>query len=631
MVSLNPLATGLLEGTLLSLLGVILFQLRHRASLIPYVFFLGGLALTIPFTAHLTPLELAAPWTISRAYAVVLPVFVSLVVLLHTFIGTLEARVAAGLPVLGGALVAAATLASRFFTVVLPENLLPSATQALLAGGILAVAAITATTLFEFWHAHVTRASPFLVLVTSSLAGVLVHGLVHQGVSLAGIALPGGTWPAIAAVPLVTGLAPVAFVTVYAHVLLDDLKPIAGVEPSPASDARSRDLETVREAEDRYQEALAWARTANEMLEEQPGYQQVGMFVADPQGRVLHANEATGWMLGRAPKELMGQPLGQLFADEGLPDPDADPDQAGAEGHRTVHVRLPDGRERDLEVEIVRTPSGAFRGELKDVTATTLRDEAQRHRQRARFALGLLGRDLPNYLAAPRSAAQALAERAAGAPEANGLGDLAQRVDNGLADIQEVLGRVRPLHEIGRAQQDTIDLVGMLREAVRDLPHETLEGVSVRWQTPSGEAPALGCRLLPIAFREILENASEHAGPDAQVTIRLAREDATWMIQFDDDGPGVPAEHKERIFEGFAASSDGRGAGIGLSLARTIVQGCQGRVWVEDRIPGQPENGASFRVALPAETSAPETLPIDLVLREQRGPGSAPGSQPTPA
>ncbi len=69
------------------------------------------------------------------------------------------------------------------------------------------------------------------------------------------------------------------------------------------------------------------------------------------------------------------------------------------------------------------------------------------------------------------------------------------------------------------------------------------------------------------------------------------------VIEVADNGPGVAASERERIFEPFVTHKDvGKGTGLGLFVCRNIVEGFGGRVWVDEN----PGGGALFRVVLPA-------------------------------
>jgi len=69
-----------------------------------------------------------------------------------------------------------------------------------------------------------------------------------------------------------------------------------------------------------------------------------------------------------------------------------------------------------------------------------------------------------------------------------------------------------------------------------------------------------------------------------------------WLISIADDGPGVPNGMKEKIFDRFVKIGKEKGMGLGLSLARAIVEKFGGRIWVEDRPAGVP--GSIFKVLL---------------------------------
>lgn len=67
------------------------------------------------------------------------------------------------------------------------------------------------------------------------------------------------------------------------------------------------------------------------------------------------------------------------------------------------------------------------------------------------------------------------------------------------------------------------------------------------------------------------------------------------------NGPGIPDEVKEKLFHRLERSATkAHGKGLGLYLVRTLVEGYNRDVWVEDRVPGDHTQGAKFVILLPA-------------------------------
>lgn len=105
--------------------------------------------------------------------------------------------------------------------------------------------------------------------------------------------------------------------------------------------------------------------------------------------------------------------------------------------------------------------------------------------------------------------------------------------------------------------------------------------------------------LLRQMLGNLLDNALRHTPAGSRVDVRVARRGDACEIAVADNGPGVPAEARERIFERFvrlAASEPGDGAGLGLPIARWIAEEHGGSLTLE---PGTPA-GSTFVVRLPA-------------------------------
>jgi PAS domain S-box-containing protein len=103
-------------------------------------------------------------------------------------------------------------------------------------------------------------------------------------------------------------------------------------------------------------------------------------------------------------------------------------------------------------------------------------------------------------------------------------------------------------------------------------------------------------------LENLLSNAARHTPPGARIWLRVRPEADGVLLVVEDDGPGVPDELKEAVFEAFrrGPTAGGPGSGIGLSLVARFAELHDGRAWVEDR----PGGGASFRVFLPSSGAA---------------------------
>ena len=101
-------------------------------------------------------------------------------------------------------------------------------------------------------------------------------------------------------------------------------------------------------------------------------------------------------------------------------------------------------------------------------------------------------------------------------------------------------------------------------------------------------------------MRILLDNAIKHTGPGTQVRVSVAAVGRTAELRVADDGPGIPAADRARVFERFARLDSARAratgsSGLGLAIARAIVDRLGGTLELEE--PEQP--GASFVIRLP--------------------------------
>jgi signal transduction histidine kinase len=146
------------------------------------------------------------------------------------------------------------------------------------------------------------------------------------------------------------------------------------------------------------------------------------------------------------------------------------------------------------------------------------------------------------------------------------------------------------------------------------------------------------CNVDPGALRQILLNLLDNAvkyGPAGQtVTISLRRSGSSARIMVDDEGPGIPTEHRDRVWQPYqrlesAVTAAVAGSGIGLAVVAQLVALHAGRAWIESA----PGRGARFIVELPAtgrEQGRGNRKPSDATVSSAET--TVPGSQfPVPS
>ena len=143
----------------------------------------------------------------------------------------------------------------------------------------------------------------------------------------------------------------------------------------------------------------------------------------------------------------------------------------------------------------------------------------------------------------------------------------------------------------------TMDLDGL----VADLLDE-LDPLLHRHRASIVTSPRLHVLADPGRLRQVLEhlveNAVKYAPPDTRITIEWSLVEGIVRIAVTDEGPGIPEEWRERIFEPYARreTHTARGSGIGLYAARRLAESMGARLWCEPA----PTRGARFVLALPA-------------------------------
>ena len=105
-------------------------------------------------------------------------------------------------------------------------------------------------------------------------------------------------------------------------------------------------------------------------------------------------------------------------------------------------------------------------------------------------------------------------------------------------------------------------------------------------------------RLLTRAVRNLLENAVRASGVEGEVSLTIEQGRGEARIAVSDRGPGVPVELLPRIFDPYFSTHD-TGTGLGLPIARRIVEEHGGTITARNRDPGRSGGGLEVTITIP--------------------------------
>ena len=264
---------------------------------------------------------------------------------------------------------------------------------------------------------------------------------------------------------------------------------------------------------------------------------------------------------------------------------------------RSRAISLPDIARRGDEL-------GDLARSLEAMTATL----SQRMDAIERFAADV-AHEIRNPLTSIRSAVETLDLVADPAARDRLFAILKQDVSRLDRLITDISNASRLDAELSRDQPRTFDL-GLLLGEIAGLYADSArpEATAVVYRGPELVEPILVMgREGPLSqvFRNLIDNARSFSPPGGVVRVTLTRQGRRAVAAVEDDGPGIPPDNLETVFERFYTSRPkgqafGGHSGLGLSIARQIVEAHNGSIWAENRpgAAGEPA-GARMAVSLP--------------------------------
>jgi K+-sensing histidine kinase KdpD len=123
---------------------------------------------------------------------------------------------------------------------------------------------------------------------------------------------------------------------------------------------------------------------------------------------------------------------------------------------------------------------------------------------------------------------------------------------------------------------------------------------------------------LETVLRNLIENSVKYAGERATIHIDIKSQNENIIFRVSDDGPGIPEEESQRIFESYYQVNAGLarisgGAGLGLAICQGLIRAHGGEIWVENQ-----KRGACIVFSIPLSMQADKVKPYDSIKVDKR-------------
>ena len=196
----------------------------------------------------------------------------------------------------------------------------------------------------------------------------------------------------------------------------------------------------------------------------------------------------------------------------------------------------------------------------------------------------------------------------------DGMSKHRKLIQNINRNVERMAALVSDILEMASLQSGTLQLNYenlLVYEVLEDMLQTLLPMVELKKQTLNLEIPSPALYVMADRRRieqvivNLLSNAHKFTPVGGTIEIRVVEQVNNVLIAVSDNGPCIPKEEQKRIFEQFYRLSQSgrdraRGIGLGLSIARSLIELHHGHIWVESPLTFEGE-GAAFLFTLPKE------------------------------
>lgn len=184
---------------------------------------------------------------------------------------------------------------------------------------------------------------------------------------------------------------------------------------------------------------------------------------------------------------------------------------------------------------------------------------------------------------------------------------------DGAERMRTLINHILDYARLNRAPgpQVTVNASLLVRQAHENLRSLIEERHALVTLDPLPDIRTTPARMVQV-FQNLIDNAVRYCSADVpRVSVRAVRRGPDWVFLVTDNGIGIPAELRDRVFILFQrlhTQEESQGSGIGLSTCRKIVEGFGGRMWIEESSPGRGTTFA-FSVPVPSLNIDPPAAP----------------------
>lgn len=319
-----------------------------------------------------------------------------------------------------------------------------------------------------------------------------------------------------------------------------------------------------------------------------------GVAIVDLDERFTFMNSAFTSMLGYDRQELLGMSVIDLIDEIEIAKvrTETEKRKTGKSTTYELDMMAKDGSLRVVRIHAVpmRGKNGSIQGTIAVVSDITERKRAeldlkQSHRDLELYA-SLLRHDLGNDLQLIFSNSEVAEMLLSPDSELRGFNEATRAAADRMVRLLSLFAR--PDKDI---EKEIVVLLERLASQA-EKAHKQLK-VVVNAKPETRHLQVGGGRLLPIVFNNLFRNAAQYAGPKTKVQVTVSTNKDQVQIDVVDDGPGIPAEIRSKLFQRGVSTT---GGGLGLYLGQRILEAYGGSIKLLRRRHGQ---GAAFRITLP--------------------------------